>query len=295
MKKSLVVIVFFFGIILAYAQTETPKDTLKVWKQSGNISLLFNQSAFSNWVAGGQNNIAGNLGINYNFNYLKGNWTWDNRFTAAYGLSKIKGQGSQKTDDRLEFNSLLGKKTTSPWYHSAFLNFKTQLDSGFDKKTEMKTTHFFSPAYLQFGLGMLWKKCDNLKINIAPLATKLTFVHNDFTNIGNVQADIDAFNTAGGYFGVNANQTNRFEFGATIGNYYKFTIMENVIMENIFNVYVNYLEDSKNIDLDYTMNLVMKINKTLSANIAFQAIYDDNAYKGFQVREVLGIGINYGL
>ena len=65
-------------------------------------------------------------------------------------------------------------------------------------------------------------------------------------------------------------------------------------MENIFNLYSNYLENPQNVDLDYTMNLVMKINNYLSANLAFQTIYDDNAYQGFQTREVFGLGVNYG-
>ena len=65
-------------------------------------------------------------------------------------------------------------------------------------------------------------------------------------------------------------------------------------MENILNLYSNYLEDPQNVDLDYTMNLNMKVNKYLSANVIFQAIYDDNAVGAFQIREVLGVGFNYG-
>jgi hypothetical protein len=44
--------------------------------------------------------MAGNFGINYDFNY-KG-MVWDNKFILAYGLSKIKGDSrTAKTDDRL--------------------------------------------------------------------------------------------------------------------------------------------------------------------------------------------------
>ena len=64
-------------------------------------------------------------------------------------------------------------------------------------------------------------------------------------------------------------------------------------MENILALYSNYLDKPQNIDIDYTMNLDMKINSFLSANLIFQTIYDDNAYQGFQIREVFGIGINY--
>ncbi len=293
MKKIFLLSAFFIGIVSMNAQDDSATDEPKQgWSKSGNISFLFNQSSFNNWTAGGINNISGTLGLNYDFNYVKGDLVWDNKLIASYGVTKIEDSEKQKTDDRLEFNSLVGKKASGYWFYSAFLNFKTQMDSGFDNETGEKTTHFFSPAYLQFGPGMLWKKSDNLKVNIAPATAKMIFVHDEFTAIPAALAS--AFNEAGGYFGVEANETFRFELGFALGAYYKLKLMENVSMENILNLYSNYLEDPQNVDIDYTMNLVMSINKYLSANLAFQAIYDDNAFKGFQTREVFGLGINYG-
>lgn len=128
---------------------------------------------------------------------------------------------------------------------------------------------------------MLWKKSDNLKVNIAPATSKLVIVDKDLT------LPMEA------YFGVEEGKSTRYELGAAIGAYYKFNLMENVSMENILNLYSNYLEDPQNVDVDYTMNLVMTINKYLSANLAFQAIYDDNAFRGLQTREVFGLGVNY--
>ena len=124
--------------------------------------------------------------------------------------------------------------------------------------------------------------------------TKLIFVNGDFTNVGNNQVDIDAFNEAGGYFGVEANESMRFEFGASINAYAKFKLMDNISFENILNLYSNYLDNPQNVDIDYTANLVMSINKWITANVAFQAIYDDNAVQAFQIREALGIGVTYG-
>ena len=294
MKKLLLLSAFIIGMVSMNAQDEATDAPKEGWSKAGNISFLFNQSSFENWAAGGVNSISGNLGLNYDFNYLKGDVVWDNKVIASYGITKLEGADQQKTDDRLEFNSLFGKKAKGYWFYSAFLNFKTQMDAGVDPDTGIRNSHFFSPAYLQVGPGMLWKKSDNLKVNIAPATAKLIFVHDEFTDVGNTQAAIDAFNEAGGYFGVEANETSRFELGASIGAYYKLNLMENVSMENILNLYSNYLEDPQNVDIDYTMNLVMAINKYLSANLAFQTIYDDNAYKGFQTRQVFGLGVNYG-
>ena len=98
-----------------------------------------------------------------------------------------------------------------------------------------------------------------------------------------------------GTFGTDPGETTRFEFGAAVRGYAKFNLMKNITMENILNLYTNYLEDPQNVDVDYTLNVTMQINKYVSANVAFQAIYDDNAQpNGFQIREAFGLGFNYG-
>ena len=252
------------------------------WDKKGMFTVLLNQASFNNWLAGGQSSISGNAGLKYDFNYKSDTWTWDNKLTANYGLTKINGQDLQKTDDRFEFNSLVGKKASGEWYYSFFFNFKTQFDSGFDPADKTtKISHFFSPAYTQFGPGMMWKESENLKVNVAPATSKVIMVHKHFTEFGPA-------------FGVHQGDASRYEFGAAVNAYYKFNLMENVTAENILNLYTNYLEDAKNVDLDYTLNIVMKVNKYLSTNFAFQTIYDDNAFSGFQTRQVIGIGVNYG-
>lgn len=287
MKKSIVLAAIALSCSFVFAQEkEAPKEG---WHKSGNIILLFNQSAFSDWVTGGENTIAGNLGVNYDFNYLKGDISWDNKILASYGLTKSKNsEFEKKTDDRFEFNSLIGKKAKGFWYYSAFLNFKTQFTKGYvygkdvdGKEIRTAYTNFMSPANLTFGPGMLWKKSDNLKFNFAPLTSKVIFVDKDFT------LPNDA------YFGVEEGKSTKYELGFYASGYAKLGLMENVSMENILNLYSNYLEDPQNMDVDYTMNLVMKINSYLSANLTFQTIYDDNAFEGFQMREVFGVGINY--
>ena len=281
MEKIAFSLVFLFAIISIHAQ-ETSKDTTKLWTKKGNISLLFNQSSYNKqWLGGGTSNIAGNFGLNYDFNYKKEDIVWDNKFILAYGLTKIKGdEKTAKTDDRLELNSLWGKKAKGQWYYSMFFNFKTQMDTGLDKNEE-KISHFFSPAYFQLGPGMLWKKSNNLSVNFSPATAKLVVVHPHFTEFGPS-------------FGVLQGDSTRFEFGASITAYYKFNIMTNVSIENRLNLYSNYLDNPQNVDVDYQMNVIMKINKYLSANVALQAIYDDNSVQAVQIREVFGLGVNYG-
>ncbi len=293
MRNSYYLIAFFGFLLSAHAQ-ETPTDTVSPWKSKGNISLLFNQSNFSNWTVGGENNLSGNFGLNYDLNYAREDWTWDNKLMASFGLVKTKNASfEKKTDDRFEINSVLGKKAKGDWSYSAFLNFRTQMAKGYiygkdENGAEIRTenTDFLSPGYLTFGPGMLYTKDDNLKINIAPLTSKLTIVDDFYTSSPDY---VD-----GSYFGVDGGKMIRYELGFYSSVYYKLNIMPNVSAENILNMYSNYVEETKNVDIDYSLNVVMKINRYLSTNLSFQAIYDDNAFRGLQTRQVFGVGVNYG-
>jgi hypothetical protein len=276
--------------------TQAIEDTTRVngWTKKGEIIFLFNQSSFSNWLAGGENNFSGNLGLNYDFNYKSEDWSWDNKIIASYGLLQTQNaEFEKKTDDRLELNSLAGKKAWGLWYYSFFVNFRTQFTQGYNysndingKEIREEFTNFMSPGYLTFGPGLLWKKRDDFKFNLAPLTSKMTFVDDSYTS---VPGYVD-----GTYFGVDANKNFRYELGFYASGYYKFNLFENVSAENILSLYSNYLEDPQNVDLDYQLNIVMTINKWLTTNFSFQTIYDDNAFRGFQVRQVFGLAVKYG-
>ena len=294
MKKLALTLLLAAGFA-AQSQNDTVAvpvtDTVRYWKSKGNFSALFNQSTFDNWLAGGENNISGTAGLNYDINYSKAGWDWDNKIIASYGMVKTKTSSfAKKTDDRLEINSLLGHqmKAGSRWFYSAFMNFKTQFTKGYVYSTDengaeqrAEYTNFFSPAYLSFGPGIMYKKDDNFKFNISPATSKLTFVDKNFTLPDEA------------YFGVEQGESMRYELGMNASLYYKVGVVANVSFENILNLYSNYLEDPQNVDLDYQLNIVMKINKYLATNISFQTIYDDNAFEGFQLRQVFGVSFNY--
>jgi len=309
MKKLLLLTFLLFSFISFAQDTDEAEEVKEGWTKSGKITLLINQSAFSNWQAGGDNNFAGNVNLNYDINYIKGDWTLDNKILASYGLTHTKDDGARKTDDRLELNSILGRHIKNNWSASFFMNFKTQFTDGFDYQDDyldqnpgadnedFTTSGFFKPAYWSFGPGLLWKKSDNLYVNISPLTAKFTFIsgevftYNDDDSSNVIYESSNVVET----FGVAPGDSSLFEFGLNIRAYYKVDLMKNINVENILNLYSNYIDKPQNVDIDYTMNLVMKINDVFSTNLTFQTIYDDNAFQGFQIREVFGLGVNVNL
>ena len=266
------------------------------WKSKGKFSMFFNQTAFSSdWQGGGTTNIAGNAVFNYECNYKKKSLTWDNKIFGDYGLTSIKGEDFfRKTSDRIEINSRLGQRIgESLWNYSLFVNFTTQFAKGYQFSEDPDTgetirqeeTRFLSPAFIQTGPGFLWKKNDDFTINLAPITSRIIIVDDRFTTTTDY--------ISGSYFGVETGEKSRYEFGGSVVIQANFETVKNVTVDNNLALYVNYIEDPYNIDINYTLNINLIVNKYITGSFTFQAIYDDNAASGFQVREVLGLGLNY--
>lgn len=278
---------YIFQDSIATAQESRPQLVKQsLWEHNFKSALLINQTAFNNdWQGGGVSNLATGANIVYKLNYKKGTWAVDNTIRLGYGLTKIDDEDQlRKTDDNIELNSTLFKNIgNSLWSYSTFFNFKSQFSEGFNFNkdgTRTLISDVLSPAFFQFGPGLLYKKNEDFKINIAPSTLRLIVVDPFFT-------------VEEAAFGVDQGESKNIEFGASLVANYKFTLAKNVTVENLINLYSNYVEKASNVDLNYTINMNSKINKHMSADFTFQAIYDDDTVKAFQIRELISLGLNY--
>lgn len=299
MKKILLLLAIVLSGVAGYAQGTNPPpkppDTVKIWTIHGQNTFLINQSSFNHWAAGGVNSVAANLVLDYDFNYKKDKWSWDNKVIFGYGLSKQNGTGWRKNDDRIILNSLLGYQAAQYWLYTFYTNFQTQFTKGYTydgvgNRTLVSSP--FAPAYLTFGPGFAYKKSDNFRVNISPAAARFTFVTND--SLSSV-----------GAFGVDPGKKSLFEFGASLDAYYKANIVQNISVENILKLYENYLKTPGNVYMDYTFNLFMKVNKFVTVNGGVELINDANAqipverngvtesHSFLQVKQIFGAGLTY--
>ncbi|BAU55837.1 DUF3078 domain-containing protein [Mucilaginibacter gotjawali] len=294
--KQFLLILLLAGLSLAgFSQTTAPKDTIHPWTIHGQNTILISQSSFSNWAAGGVNAFSGNVIFDYDFDYKRGSWSWDNKTILAYGLSDQTGLGWRKNDDRIILNSLLGYKAAKYWLYTFYANFQTQLTNGYSYDSNNNRTlisALFAPAYLTFGPGFAFKKSDNFRVNISPLAAKLTFVQND--SLASV-----------GAFGVTPGENHLFEFGASLDAYYKVNLDKNIAFENILKLFSNYRSQPQNIYTDYSANIFMKVNKLVTVNAGVELIADPNAkipvttngltayHSLLQVKQIFGAGLTY--
>lgn len=295
MKPLLLIFCFLCFSIAAFSQTAAKPDTTKIWTIHGQNTVLIAQSSFSNWAAGGVNAFAGNVVFDYDFDYKKGNWSWDNKAIVGYGLSDQTGLGWRKNDDRLILNSLLGFKASKYWLYTFYVNFQTQFTNGYSYDANNNRTllsSFFAPAYLTFGPGFAFKQSDNFRVNISPIASRITVVENDSLAMA-------------GAYGVTPGEHTLYEFGASLDAYYKVNLDKNIAFENILKLFSNYLQQPGNIYVDYAANIYMKVNKLVTVNAGVELVNDSNAqipvttngvttsHSLLQVKQIFGAGLTY--
>ena len=274
--KNLITILTVLAInISIFAQTDSTKN----WTLGGDVGLNTSQVGFTNWAQGGQNSIAGMTFLHLYANYKKDKWSWDNYSNLEYGLMQQGSDVTKKSDDLLEVGTKIGHKATEHWYYAAQTSFKSQFSKGYDYDNYVdKDTYisdFLAPAYILAGLGMDYKPSDNLSLYLSPLTMKYTIVNDTLL------AYHGAFGVQGAEFDDNGllvtnYETGRMEVGAYLKFMYKKEIVKNVDFLTTLDLYSNYLENPQNVDVEWKVEFIMKVNSWLNASVKTHLIYDDD-------------------
>ena len=264
------------------------------WIRTGQFGLSLSQVSLSDWASGGENNVGLEVFVNYSADLKKGKNIWKNRFEFAYGLDKGGDDATEKTNDKLYISSTYGRAINKTLYASVSGDFKTQFTNGYNYKTDPKTTlsKFFSPAYLQIGAGAMWIPKPWITMGFNPASFKATFVlDDDLSNQGAFGVDVDKNGEGDKLFS---------EFGASMKIEVKKEIIKNINLYSRLELFTSYLEDTKNVDLYWNVQINMTINKWFAANIATNMIADNNVKISkedgtistkLQFKEALGIGL----
>ncbi len=266
------------------AQEQTPTDApVKNWKLGGKVGVNFAQVGFVNWAKGGENSMSGTSFLQLFANRSLDGWEWENKLDLEYGMLKNQGQNPKKTEDRIELNSKIGKKASNKWFYSAFLNFKTQFNEGFDyeKVDTPRISNFMAPGILTLGIGMDYKPTDYFSMMISPISSKTIFVMDqelaDAGQYGVKKAEFDNLGVK-----VKDGEQIRQEVGASVTFAFKKDIFTNVNLDSRLDLFSNYLSNPQNIDVDWQTTITLKVNKFLNAVVKTHLIYDDDTDVSWQ-------------
>lgn len=283
-------------------------DTLQGWKKGGVINIGMAQTTLNNWAAGGNNSLAINALLSTFAGYKKGDIAWDNTLDLGYGLLKQgKSNPTVKTDDKIDFSSKFGRKTSKNWYVAGLINFKTQFAPGYQLPNDsLKISNFLAPAYLLGAIGLNYKP-NGIDLFIAPLTAKMTFVNDQrLANAGAFGVEKAETDTSGNI--LQKGKRMRTELGGYIRFQYKKEVIKNVLLQTRLEMFSNYLKNPQNVDINWETLLSLKLNKYISTIISANLIYDDDikipidANKDgipeksgprTQFKEVLSVGFSY--
>jgi hypothetical protein len=300
----------FISILTSFIQltVSAQDDTTAVdpnWKIRGTFGFNITQSSFTNWAAGGRNNLAGLAFSNAQANYKKGRVKWSNTLALGLGGVQYFDEALQKTDDLIDLQSTYSygvKEDNDKWYFSALAGFRTQFIDGFVSPTDtLRSSTFMAPGYGNLSLGMEYVANKHFRIMASPLSGKFTFVNDErLANAGAFGVTAAQLDGAGNV--LVAGRRFRPELGSFVRIIFEKEIMPNIDLRTRWEFFSNYLENPQNIDVNAELIMNFKVNKWFSANLTANLIYDDDITitdsKGgvgprTQFKQVIGIGVAY--
>lgn len=272
----------FSAIVFA---DEVKKDSVKYWNIKNSIILNSEQATLSNWSAGGYSSFAFSSFYKGFYNFKKGNNQWDNSVELAYGMIWQDKTGNgfkdpanefQKSDDKIELNSIYSRKMYKSWNYSALVNIKSQFDEGF--KDGKLVSAPISPITITSSIGWEYKN-KGFSAMLSFLAGKTTIV-TDSRLMGD---PIFGFTEPG--------QCALFSLGSYAKFFYQKDIFKNVNLLVKLDFFYDYNKPILDTDINTEVFVNIKVSKYLTAFINFQAIMDKDFNTTLQYKQRFGISV----
>jgi hypothetical protein len=249
------------SFLSASSQIDTAAvEKKKLWKFEGTIAFTLNESTFSNWVAGGNNQINTTTILRPVVIFDNNKWSWETDLDLRHGLQKIESDNVKKSEDVLRVQSKVGRRISKNWKFSGMYMLNTQARPSYDGNVLQST--FMSPCYTNLSLGFDYNPVKSLSIYITPSNIRSTYVLNDTLN-------------ARGEFGVEPGSDYLFRFGPSFLIAYKDEVFKNILVDTRLGYFQN-LFDKEIGDpvVNWDAIISMKVNKFIATTFTFALFYD---------------------
>lgn len=275
------------------------------WKYSGNASLQFTQSYFTdNWYQGGEKNYAGLSMLTLEANYdNKQKVQWDNKLEVQLGFQTAMNDTYHKfrvTSNLLRVTSKLGYKAAKNWFYTGQVLSYTQLYPQYKNDSPDVKADFTSPLYLNVSVGIDYKRKKEkyeLSIYLSPVAYNMCWVDRQY---GGLRKD---YGMELKKDGINYKATYH-KYGPSVTVNYKMTIMKNVSWTSRFYCFGNIFDNKKDmyVLLEWENTFDFTINKYLSAKFFAYPRFDNStrdknnpqkAHHYLMFKEWLSLGLSY--
>lgn len=274
-----------------FVPVSMPGYKISYWHKWIVFGLNFNQSAFtSNYSAGGVSAVA--LGSNFDFKaeYNKKPLDYTTELNLQYGISKNKGQGSRKTNDRIFYDNKLGTDISKHWLFFGSLTFESQFSKGFNynnpdgsvAQRPYEISNFMAPGYLTESFGFEYKPVKYFDLRIGTGTARQTFV-----------VDTSIYHNLPANYGVGAGRTFRNDLAFQVVAAFDKDVMKNIHLNVRYALFIPYQQSLAYVSHRVDATLTAKVNRLIAATINGTFLYDKNTSAQVQGTEGLALGVVY--
>ena len=291
--------------------TNEPQEVMIFWTKKNAVGMNFNEVAFVNWNAGGNNSISALFHGNFERKYSKKLLAWKSNASLRYGLNAQEGRELRKSEDQIQVGSTFGyrRDSLSNFRYSAKFNFNTQFANGYRyPDTNRPISKFMAPGYMFLGIGTEYSHPkEDLTVYISPVTQKSTFVLDRVLSNEGMFGVTPAIKDEEGNI-IEEGERVRTEFGVLVTSGFTKEVFSNVNLDNQISLYSDYLNKFGNVDVDWQMNVNMVVNTFIKASIGSHLRYDDDVKvredingdgeletlgPKIQFKQMLGVGVVY--
>lgn len=312
MRTQIIILLLFISLSVLAQKGNKDRYLTRdsTWTSNGIFTFNIAQTSFTNWAAGGDNQINLNSILHYRLRYSKTNASWENIIESQYGTLIFSKFKTKKTNDKLNFSSKFGYDASKKWKYSYYLSLKTQFTKGYKYPNDsVPISGFMAPGYFMAGLGMDYYPIKDLSILISPITYKVTVVGDDILAAdGNFGVKKAVRDTAGniiappGYF--------LSEPGAFVKIFYQKEFDSGLNVSSKMEFFSSFANKPQNIDINWNTFISYRISRRFILTFSLDVIYDDDAVikedingdgikeevgPRTQVKQVAGIGVALSL
>ncbi len=277
--KHISIFLLLFLTSITLAQTDSVEAS--VWKHSLVSGLNLTQVAFTDWAQGGENALAWTLLLDGKSTREGETVIWSNTYKFAFGQTRLGSQGLRKTEDKIDFESILTYKVGTLINPYAAATVKSQFAPGYmydNAGNETQVSQFFDPGYLTQSFGAGYQPINEIKTRFGVALREI--ITSDFIQYSDdptTTDDIEKIRVEGG-----------LEFVTDIS----WQLEENLL----FTSKIEFFSPLKSFDetvLRSDNSITAKVSKYITANLNLQLLNDKKVSPRTQFKETIALGLSY--
>ncbi len=258
-----------------------------VWTSDVAARLHISQASYHNWTEGGVNTLASSAQLLSKAVRTTANWTETYESRLGFGVVKQDTLNLRKADDVIRLLATVkyhGRGFFRKFNPTAAGGLRTQFAPGFnyernpfedDRVPPVKVSDMFSPATFTQSLGLTYSAAWGFKQRLGVAAKETVVLIEPFRMV----------------YGVEPSGPIRFQLGIESFTEVEREIVKNVALKSSLGLFAAFNQEELP-DMLWENAVVMQVNKWLSADVEFVALFDRDLSHKVQLKESLSIGFS---